>query len=67
MKKQSLIHVHGLLAVADSHLEDQGVDVEHDAYDSVNVGPNAIHKSKKQHRKAVLAYARDVARAVGGE
>lgn len=65
MKKQSLIHVHGLLATTEAHLEDErGITVEYDAYADVDVSPTSIHRSKGSHKRAVLAYVEDVADAV---
>jgi hypothetical protein len=61
MKKQELIHLHGLLAQVQNHYEEQtGDDVEHDEYDTLGVQPTSIHKSKTDHKDAVFALARGI-------
>jgi len=61
MKKQELIHLHGLLAQVQNHYEEQtGDDVDHDEYDTLGVQPTSIHKSKTDHKDAVFALARGI-------
>lgn len=61
MKKQELIHLHGLLAEVQHHYEETtGEDVEHDQYVSLGVRPTSIHKSKTDHKDAVFALARGI-------
>jgi len=58
MKKQELIHLHGLLAQVENHYEmETGNDVTHDEYTSLGVQPTSIHKSKTDHKNAVFALA----------
>ena len=58
MKKQELIHLHGLLAEVRNHYEEkQGVEVEHQEYTELGVRPTSIHKSKTDHKGAVFALA----------
>ncbi|MFB6143661.1 MAG: UPF0058 family protein [Halorientalis sp.] len=58
MKKQELIHLHGLLAQVQNHYEERtGEDVEHDEYAAVNARPTSIHMSKDDHKEAVFALA----------
>jgi hypothetical protein len=61
MKKQELIHLHGLLAQVQNHYEEEtGNDVEHDEYLTLGVQPTSIHKSKTDHKAAVFALARGI-------
>ena len=61
MKKQELIHLHGLLAQVQNHYEEQtGNDVEHEEYGKLGVQPTSIHKSKTDHKEAVFALATDI-------
>jgi hypothetical protein len=54
MKKQSLIHLHGLLAQVHNFYEDAlGVEFEVDDYVQYGVQPTSIHKSKEDHKTAV--------------
>ena len=61
MKKQELIHLHGLLAQVQNHYEEEtGNDVEHDRYAKLGVQPTSIHKSKTDHKDAVFALAKGI-------
>lgn len=61
MKKQELIHLHGLLAQVQNHYEEQtGNAVERDQYVRLGVQPTSIHKSKTDHKDAVFALARSI-------
>jgi hypothetical protein len=58
MKKQELIHLHGLLAQVQGHYEQRtDNEVEHDEYADLNVRPTSIHMSKDDHKEAVFALA----------
>ena len=58
MKKQELIHLHGLLAEVRNHYEQSaGIEVDHEKYDELGVRPTSIHKSKTDHKAAVFALA----------
>jgi hypothetical protein len=61
MKKQELIHLHGLLAQVQDHYEEQtGKEVDHDRYTSLGVQPTSIHKSKTDHKDAVFALVKGI-------
>ena len=61
MKKQELIHLHGLLAQVQNHYEEEtGNTVEHDEYAKLGVQPTSIHKSKTDHKAAVFAMAKAI-------
>jgi hypothetical protein len=61
MKKQELIHLHGLLAQVQNHYEQEtGETVEHDRYTTLGVQPTSIHKSKTDHKDAVFALANGI-------
>ena len=65
MKKQELIHLHGLLAQVQSHYEDEtGETVEHERYSTLGVQPTSIHKSKTDHKDAVFALANGITSAM---
>jgi hypothetical protein len=58
MKKQELIHLHGLLAEVRKHHEARtGVSAEYESYQSLGVRPTSIHQSKTDHKDAVFALA----------
>jgi hypothetical protein len=61
MKKQELIHLHGLLAQVQNHYEQEtGEAVDHDRYTALGVQPTSIHKSKTDHKEAVFALAKGI-------
>ena len=58
MKKQELIHLHGLLAEVSNQCaawEDGEIDLTE--YESLGIRPTSIHKSKTDHKAAVFALA----------
>lgn len=58
MKKQELIHLHGLLAEVGNYYEETTpAELDLDDYDSLGVRPTSIHKSKTDHKTAVFALA----------
>lgn len=58
MKKQELIHLHGLLWQVRDHYEETTNDtVDHERYTALGVKPTSIHKSKTDHKAAVFALA----------
>jgi hypothetical protein len=68
MKKQELIHLHGLLAQVQNHYEEEtGETVEHDEYATLGVKPTSIHRSKTDHKAAVFALARGITSEMDGE
>ena len=58
MKKQELIHLHGLLAEVSSQCEEwQDDSMTLENYRSQAVRPTSIHRSKTDHKDAVFALA----------
>jgi hypothetical protein len=56
MKKQELIHLHGLLAEVGNHYEEtMDAELGLDEYDTLGVRPTSIHRSKTDHKDAVFA------------
>ena len=61
MKKQELIHLHGLLAEVSNQCAkwtDSHPDL--DEYESLGIRPTSIHKSKTDHKTAVFALANGI-------
>lgn len=55
-EKEELIHLHGLFAELADHAEDElGISVDRDDHEAVGVKPNAIHKTKDDHKEALFA------------
>ncbi|ELY49298.1 UPF0058 family protein [Natronolimnohabitans innermongolicus] len=58
MKKQELIHLHGLLAeVSNQCAEWDDCQINLEEYESLGIRPTSIHKSKTDHKAAVFALA----------
>jgi hypothetical protein len=55
MKKQELIHLHGLLAEVRGEYDRDELDLSE--YDGFGVQPTSIHRSKTDHKKAVFKLA----------
>ncbi len=61
MKKQELIHLHGLLAEVGNYYERVSArDLDLDEYEAKGVRPTSIHKSKTDHKAAVFALAKGI-------
>ena len=61
MKKQELIHLHGLLAEVEKQCaawHDDEIDLT--AYEEMGVRPTSIHKSKTDHKAAVFKLANGI-------
>lgn len=68
MKKQELIHLHGLLAEIHEEYEIQrGEPLDLSSYKSMGVEPTSIHRSKTAHKKAMFALAEDLTDAMDDE
>jgi len=61
MKKQELIHLHGLLAEVSNQFEAwSGDSPDLDEYEALGVRPTSIHQSKTDHKAAVFAMAEGI-------
>ena len=58
MKKQELIHLHGLLAEVSTHCaQTDSLTFDLDSYQELGIRPTSIHQSKTDHKDAVFALA----------
>ena len=61
MKKQELIHLHGLLAEVPTYCkENYGVSFDVHEYEDQKIRPTSIHQSKTDHKNAVFSLARGI-------
>jgi len=68
MKKQELIHLHGLLAeVRDQCEEWHGAAFDMTEYETLGVRPTSIHRSKTDHKDAVFKLAGGITDGVESE
>ena len=66
MKKQELIHLHGLLAEVHEQCEawTKNDDIDLTEYNELGVRPTSIHKSKTDHKAAVFKLAKGITGSV---
>ncbi len=65
MKKQELIHLHGLLSEVHTQMEtweDEKLDLSE--YETMGVRPTSIHRSKTDHKAAVFEIAKGITTAM---
>lgn len=65
MKKQELIHLHGLLSEVHTQMEaweDEKLDISE--YEAMGVRPTSIHRSKTDHKAAVFEIAEGITTAM---
>lgn len=60
MKKQELIHLHGLLAEVRKQCEAWEGEFDLDEYENLGVKPTSIHRSKTDHKDAVFKLAEGI-------
>jgi hypothetical protein len=65
MKKQELIHLHGLLSEVRQQCETwEGGAFDLSEYESTGVRPTSIHKSKTAHKAAVFELTHGITRSM---
>lgn len=67
MKKQELIHLHGLLAEVSNHYEQNAGSPDLEEYESLGVRPTSIHRSKTDHKAAVFSLASGITGDIDAE
>lgn len=65
MNKHECIHFHGLVCEIYSYLEDQGHEIETEAYDELEMKPTNIHKSKTDHKVAIFTLIDCLVESIG--
>lgn len=67
MRKQALIHYHGLVDEIATFCADEGVALDLEAYRSIGTRPTSIHHAKDDHKAAVFALTESITEAVAEE
>ena len=67
MRKQELIHIHGLLAEVADYCSQDGIAIDMEQYRSMETQPTSIHRSKTDHKEAVFALTGGLAPALAGD
>ncbi|WP_435129540.1 UPF0058 family protein [Halobaculum sp. D14] len=60
MKKQELIHLHGLLSEVRSECANWDTELDLSEYEELGVKPTSIHRSKTDHKAAVFKLAKGI-------
>jgi hypothetical protein len=67
MKKQELIHLHGLLSEVRTQMEAwESTELDVSEYETMGVRPTSIHRSKTDHKAAVFEIANGITTAMEG-
>jgi hypothetical protein len=66
MKKQELIHLHGLLSEVRSEYAER-TELDLSEYEAYGVQPTSIHRSKTDHKTAVFKLANGLTASFDGE
>jgi hypothetical protein len=65
MKKQELIHLHGLLSEVHTQMESwENETLDISEYEAMGVRPTSIHRSKTDHKAAVFEIAEGLTTAM---
>jgi len=65
MRKQELVHLHGLLAEVRRYCErEDGRSIDRSEYESLGTDETSIHRGKDQHRLAVSSLAEAITEAL---
>lgn len=68
MKKQELIHLHGLLSEVRGEYEGEGEpEIDLSEYREFGVQPTSIHRSKTDHKRAVFELTRGLTDSLSEE
>lgn len=67
MRKQALIHYHGLVDEVAQFCVENDVELDLDEYRSIGTRPTSIHHSKGDHKEAVFALAESITDALPAE
>ena len=67
MRKQALIHYHGLVDEIAQYCIAEGIELDLEGYNSIGTRPTSIHHAKGDHREAVFALVESVTAAVAEE
>ncbi len=64
MNKLELIKIHLILFQVKQFLEQNHVVCNFNKYDALNVSPMHVHKSRKEHRKAILLLGKAISKGL---
>lgn len=67
MRKQALIHYHGLVDEIATFCIEEGIELDLEEYRSVGTRPTSIHHAKGDHRDALFALTNSVNEALADE
>jgi len=61
MKKEELVHLHLLLAQLKKYCEENGLGCSFEKYNELGISPFQVHRSKEEHKQAVLVLGTELA------
>jgi hypothetical protein len=67
MRKEELIHLHILLAQLKRYFEKDNLVGEFSRYQSLQISPGHIHRSKAEHKEAIFVLGNELASMISDE
>jgi len=64
MHKDELIHIHSLLVQIRTLVNENGYTTDFNEYDSLNITPLHIHRSKAEHKHAIFILGKELATSI---
>lgn len=61
MKKEELVHLHMLLAQFKKYCEKNGVNYDFSKYETLEISPFQVHRSKEEHKQAIFVLMTELA------
>jgi hypothetical protein len=65
MQKEELIYIHSLLAQVKRHIEAGHPGADFGGYEALRISPAHVHRSKKDHKRAIFTLGEEISRAIG--
>lgn len=67
MRKEELIHLHILLAQLKRHFEENELGGDFSKYQSLQISPGHIHRSKAEHKQAIFVLGNELASMISDD
>ena len=65
MQKEELIYIHSVLAQVKRHVQAELPAADFSGYEALRIQPAHVHRSKKDHMRAIFILSDEIARAIG--
>lgn len=65
VQKEELLYIHSVMAQVKRHIEAGHPGVDFSGYEALRISPAHVHRSKKDHKRAIFTLGEEISRAVG--